>query len=399
VKLTSKIRELIAEDEALRETAKAVPAKKDKIDALGKELTVLRNQLPAAETPEEAEAQRDLPILRQELQKLQSTVAGLKQKQLKLQQLRSKLDEFKAEFEASRQDLTAQAKDLGVAKRFNLELSVKGEDALDDLGGNLTVQISELEGKSIASNGDNKHRTIRTVGKQIEQIEKRVASDQARRSQIQQIQKRVANISQEIARLQKEIVTVENTNAARQTTIKQARLDTYEKLFRSWEKEQLLLEGLYEPVRGRLQKGLQEEKMLDFYISWNVDLEHWLDRGNELFDQRRSHPFGSALKFREAVQSSVLPGWESGAPAQIRDGMDKLLNLFKQKSVESHLRAKVKHSDLLEWVFGYAHIKLSYGLRYNGTELDKLSPGTKGIVLLILYLAMDSEDSMPLLVC
>jgi hypothetical protein len=27
-----------------------------------------------------------------------------------------------------------------------------------------------------------------------------------------------------------------------------------------------------------------------------------------------------------------------------------------------------------------------------------LSPGTKGIVLLILYLAMDSEDSMPLVV-
>ena len=138
--------------------------------------------------------------------------------------------------------------------------------------------------------------------------------------------------------------------------------------------------------------------MLDFYISWDVDLEHWLERGNELFDQRKGHPFGSALKFREAVRSSVLPGWETGDPARIRAGMDALLDQFKQKSVESHLRAKVKHSDLLEWVFGYDHVKLSYGLCYSGTELDKLSPGTKGIVLLILYLAMDSEDSMPLVV-
>jgi ABC-type lipoprotein export system ATPase subunit len=398
VRLTSKIRELIAEDEGLREAAKAVPAKKDKIETLGTELAGLKKQLPVAETPEEAEAQEKLPILRQELQKLQSTVAGLKQRQLKLQQLRSNLDQFRAEFEAYRQDIVTQAKDLGVAKRFNLDLTVKGEDALDDLAAELATQISQFEGKASAAKTDEKHGTIKSLGKQIEDIEKRVASDQARRNQIQQIQKRVASISQEIARLQKEIIGVESTNAARQKNIRQARLDTYEKLFQSWKKEQVVLEGLYEPVRGRLQQGLKEEKMLDFYISWDVDLEHWLGRGNDLFDQRKGHPFGSALKFRQEVQSSVLPGWETGDPGQIKAGMEKLLDLFKQHSVESHLRAKVKHSDLLEWVFGYDHIKLSYGLRYNGTQLDKLSPGTKGIVLLILYLAMDSEDSMPLVV-
>lgn len=49
-------------------------------------------------------------------------------------------------------------------------------------------------------------------------------------------------------------------------------------------------------------------------------------------------------------------------------------------------------------IFAYDHIKLNYGLRYNGTELERLSPGTKGIVLLILYLAMDSEDVKPLVV-
>jgi energy-coupling factor transporter ATP-binding protein EcfA2 len=398
VKLTSKIRELIAEDETLREAAKAVPAKKDRIEALGKEQTGLKKQLPSAETPEEAEAQKQLPILRQELQKLQSTVASLKQRQLKLQQLRSKLDQFKAEFEASRQDFLAQAKDLGVAKKFDLDLKIKGEDALDDLGADLMLQISQLEGKATPTTKNGQERTIKTVAKQIEEIEKRVASDQTRRSQIQQIQKRVASIAQEIARLQKEIMTVEGGNVARQKTIRQTRLDIYEKLFQSWKKEQAVLEGLYEPVRSKLQQGLKEEKMLDFHINWDVDLENWLERGNDLFDQRKGHPFGSPLKFREAVQSSVLPGWETGDPPQIKAGMEQLLEMFKKNSVETHLRARVKHSDLLEWVFGYAHIKLSYGLRYNGTELDKLSPGTKGIVLLILYLAMDSEDSMPLVV-
>lgn len=397
VKLTSKIRELIAEDETLREAFKAVPAKKDTIEELGKELTGLNKQLPSAETPEEAEAQKQLPVLRQELQKLQGRVATLKQRQVKLQQLRAKLDEFKVDFEASKKDLLDEAKDLGVAKRFDLELKIKGEDALDDLGAELTQQISQLEGKTAAKKNGHE-RTIKGVVKQIEEIEKNVASDQARRNQIKQIQKRVAGITQEIGRLQKEVVTAETTNVGRQKTIRQSRLDVYERLFQSWQKEQAVLEGLYEPVRSKLQQGLKEERMLDFHINWDVDLENWLERGNELFDQRKGHPFGSPLKFRQAVQTTVVPGWETGDPARIKAGMEQLLEMFKKYSVESHLKARVKHSSLLEWVFGYDHIKLSYGLRYNGTELDKLSPGTKGIVLLILYLAMDSEESMPLVV-
>jgi ABC-type cobalamin/Fe3+-siderophores transport system ATPase subunit len=44
------------------------------------------------------------------------------------------------------------------------------------------------------------------------------------------------------------------------------------------------------------------------------------------------------------------------------------------------------------------HIRLSYGLKYNGTDLEKLSPGTKGIVFLILYLGMDTDDTRPLIV-
>lgn len=173
-----------------------------------------------------------MPLLRQELQKLQSIVGELKEKQLKLQQLRSELDEFKIEFENSRQDFLERAKDLGVAKKFDLELKIKAEDALDELGMTLTQEISRREGKETAKKTTNE-RTIKIVAKQIEEIGKRVASDQARRNQIQQVQKRVAAISQEIARLQKEITTVEKDDVARQKAIRQSRLETYEKLFKS----------------------------------------------------------------------------------------------------------------------------------------------------------------------
>jgi energy-coupling factor transporter ATP-binding protein EcfA2 len=51
-----------------------------------------------------------------------------------------------------------------------------------------------------------------------------------------------------------------------------------------------------------------------------------------------------------------------------------------------------------QWLYEVDHIHLTYGLKYNGVELEKLSPGTKGIVLLILYLGMDIGDTRPLVV-
>ena len=73
---------------------------------------------------------------------------------------------------------------------------------------------------------------------------------------------------------------------------------------------------------------------------------------------------------------------------------------FRQRELlpKNYLRTDVTFEQLLQWLYETDHIRLSYGLRYNGIELEKLSPGTKGIVLLILYLGIDVDDTRPLIV-
>ena len=78
--------------------------------------------------------------------------------------------------------------------------------------------------------------------------------------------------------------------------------------------------------------------------------------------------------------------------------MEIFLDKLKQVKAESFLRQSSSHATMLDWVFGCDHITLAYGLRYYGTEIEKLSPGTKELSLLILYLAMDIEDLRPLVV-
>lgn len=44
------------------------------------------------------------------------------------------------------------------------------------------------------------------------------------------------------------------------------------------------------------------------------------------------------------------------------------------------------------------HISLKYGIMYDGVDISRLSPGMRGIMLLILYLAIDVWDTRPLIV-
>lgn len=51
-----------------------------------------------------------------------------------------------------------------------------------------------------------------------------------------------------------------------------------------------------------------------------------------------------------------------------------------------------------QWLFSTNHIDIRYGIEYDGIDIRKLSPGTRGIVLLLLYLALDDGDGRPLVI-
>ena len=50
------------------------------------------------------------------------------------------------------------------------------------------------------------------------------------------------------------------------------------------------------------------------------------------------------------------------------------------------------------WLFGTDHITVRYEIAYDGVDIRKLSPGNRGIVLLLLYLALDDADDRPLII-
>jgi energy-coupling factor transporter ATP-binding protein EcfA2 len=66
-------------------------------------------------------------------------------------------------------------------------------------------------------------------------------------------------------------------------------------------------------------------------------------------------------------------------------------------SVSTEERGAWKQS-IADWLYNTGHIHIEYGIQYDGVAIEQLSPGTRGIVLLLLYLAVDRQDRRPLIV-
>jgi ABC-type enterochelin transport system ATPase subunit len=55
-------------------------------------------------------------------------------------------------------------------------------------------------------------------------------------------------------------------------------------------------------------------------------------------------------------------------------------------------------ANISRWLDDTSHISIRYGVRYDGVDIEQLSPGTRGIVLLLLYVSVDQSDDRPLII-
>jgi ABC-type multidrug transport system ATPase subunit len=96
--------------------------------------------------------------------------------------------------------------------------------------------------------------------------------------------------------------------------------------------------------------------------------------------------------------------WRTGTAEQVAhalghfvqihaDGLRKAIPAKERGGGEVGWSQKVGH-----WLFNVDHIHIEYALEYDGVPIEQLSPGTRGIVLLLLYLAIDVTDRRPLII-
>lgn len=401
-RLNAEVSRLIREECGLRDLAAKLPEKRVRVKTLAEERDGLAKQMPKAANAEEAQLHEELQAKRAALASLQGIVAGDKQKLQRIEDIRSRVAAFRAQMARFGADLTPLLDEVGLPRAergpFTPVFQADTEPPLVKRAAELNAAIAKNQG-AVENPAEN---TIRWLEARIKALSERESLDKARQQRVRQIQTRIAAIGSEIERIQAEVAQTEGPEKTRMAAAYEERLTAYVDYFKNLKKEQETLEQLYGPVKKHLSAASTSppEQELEFSIRWEADLKAWLERGSVLFDQRKTLPYGTFADLAAAAQKTLVPAWVSGDADVVRPALEAFLAEFRKKDLppREYLRSGVTVEQLLLWLYDLHHITLQYGLKYNGVELEKLSPGTKGIVLLILYLGMDVGDTRPLIV-
>jgi len=401
-RLREEVIRIIREDCALRDNAAKLPQKKARIKTLSEERAGLVKQLPKPASDAEAKLQADLQGKRQALTNTQQAVAAEKQKLQKIKDIRIRLTAFRAQMTRFSSEIDVTLAEAGVPQvewaAFHPAFPADTEPPL----ARRETALNNTVGERMGAAENPAEGTIRRLQKEMGELEKRESADKARQERTKIIQVRLAAIDTEVERVNKEIAQIEGPEKGRIAAARQERLQAYVAYFENLQREQETLEELYAPVSARLtgKTASKQEQGLEFSIRWEADLDKWLERGSVLFDQRKAVPYGTMQGLAEAAAKILAPAWTSGDPSGIRPALDQFLIEFRKPELPpmKYARTGVTVQGIFEWLYEVGHVHLSYGLKYNGVDLGKLSPGTKGIVLLILYLGMDVADTRPLIV-
>jgi hypothetical protein len=180
----------------------------------------------------------------------------------------------------------------------------------------------------------------------------------------------------------------------------------YQRAFDAIVAEEAVLKDLYQPLMARLAAASGTLNKLTFTVARVADVEAWATEAEEnLVDLRKLGPFRGRGTLVARADEVLRPGWESGTAADVSAAMARFRELYQDELLQ---HAPVPRDDqagfrtwsrrFAQWLFSSEHIALNYGIAYDGVDIRKLSPGTRGIVLLLLYLALDDADDRPLII-
>lgn len=237
-----------------------------------------------------------------------------------------------------------------------------------------------------------------------DRLRKLIGLDAVKTDRLKQLNGTITQSEAQLARLNEQIADSERAQA-RIVELNERRKSEYARIFSAIEDEARELEKLYEPLRGLLEQEEGALGRLEFSVRRVVDIEEWAQRGERLLDLRTFGPFRGHGALLRAARDELLDAWTAGSSDEVADAMASFRSNYDHALLEHAPVPKAKRAEywawggrIAEWLTSTGHISVQYGIRYGGVEVEELSPGTRGIVLLLLYLSLDRQDDRPLII-
>ena len=229
---------------------------------------------------------------------------------------------------------------------------------------------------------------------EVTRLEKELGMDQANAKRRIDLEKRLG-LAKQLEQRELQALAHAEAAQARHVVAMEERFQAYEHVFEALIAEEGVLTELYQPLQARIDQEPRLQK-LSFSVHRQVDLARWVERGETLLDLRKP-PFQGHGILATYARQALLLAWKTGKPADVRKAMQDFVTAHGAAAAKA-LATGVTPRDFGEWLFSTDHIDVRYGIKYENVDLSHLSPGTRGVVLLTLYLALDKWDHRPLLI-
>jgi hypothetical protein len=236
-----------------------------------------------------------------------------------------------------------------------------------------------------------------------DEMKKKVGIDTQQQKKFAELQKTVSKQEIAIKRLEAQIQTAEGADARREALIESRRAG-YGQVFETLVEQQFVLEQLYAPLGRNLGDSRGTLGKLQFAVRRIVNLDKWIEAADRLLDFRMESEFRLRGSLRKKAEEHLLSAWRAGTAAEVAVAMEAFRGKFGKDllaSMPPSFKAEERSSwiqAVAAWLYSTEHISIEYGIQYEGVAIEQLSPGTRGIVLLLLYLAVDRQDVRPLIV-
>lgn len=257
----------------------------------------------------------------------------------------------------------------------------------------------------VADGADLGTLQLATIKAEMARLEQLISADKVVRGQYAALSARIGQENSELQAIDARLTDAQGA-AARRKDLQAERDAAYGRVFEAIISEQSALAALYAPLMARLAASSGTLRKLSFSVSRVVDAEAWGNVAEDhLIDCRKAGPFYGRRSLINVADTVLKPAWATGSAADVQTAMTGFIATYTRDlfahapyvpTQQAEFRAWSKR--FAHWLFGTDHILVRYEIAYDGVDIRKLSPGTRGIVLLLLYLALDDADDRPLII-
>lgn len=256
----------------------------------------------------------------------------------------------------------------------------------------------------IPTNTNLETSSYEVLSQEVKRLQYLIGIDNENGRQFTRLSEKIVREEAELEKLNREIFDAEGAKARIKATQEKRKL-AYKEVFNALIGEEKELKDLYQPLMLNLKSQKGSLAKLSFHVRRNVNSVEWSTKGEELLDLRKNGAFKGKGALLNAANTELKKIWETGSAEKVAEALASFREKHEQAIIDHAIYERTDYANFSawankvgNWLYSTNHISISYSVQYDGVNIQQLSAGTRGIVLLLLYLAIDKEDDRPLII-